>query len=1188
MNKDKTTTSDNNKEKSDVIEHLKNNANVNNYKDMYNSRTIKNCYVADEYNKKTNANESKAQKNKNDNYTKNVEVITNNKKDTRKTRLSTMKYATEKICNAYANSTHSETCDCTDQKTVVQKSNSNKIDQKYYNNMIDEQNEQYSAHRHIKTSNMYRNATKMTDKYSAHSSILQSGTNNDNLIDIDATTEQIDNTNVKVNNVRTENKCVVDENKTSINEIIDIDRKDTKGYIAEIDIDTYNVNENTDCIVNLQSNKSKQCVYHTNETVSKQSCNNNKDDVTHCHTTNKTAINYDKQILFYDKNTAKTNADNKNTTLVAQKVIYAPSKVLEHSQEEKIELSKVEENYKKTREIYAIMSYKQNKAENDANTRKSVRGAQNVTRDVQRGRTASGNIRYNEDTYKQRYMRHVNDNFTYHNQYKERMNTNRYDKYDNRPYFDKHHQTKSYANDNNTYKKPLHGRYFDTSPYIRFFDTPGYYKNINNLYHSNKSTPCKYYTEEPMYSPRVSKYTNLIFDEYRIDLSDKQETMTESVVKETLIDQFLPHKKNKQSINNDSKQNNDNKQNKRKINNYWNTEFDEYFFDNMREFSNESEEFEWYHIKVIRKNVQNQQIKTENDKIIEEMEEELKVERKKVERLLNREVKVYTDEEMIELQMYCVKLLQRNEKQEDMNRKKYNIITKSTKDNKIDVSGNKNKCDSNDATKNVKVDKNTEDVKIDNFRKNVEVDDLTKKDKINVVTKDVVYSSIDTAKVAKTKEDTNMQKKNENIIQTNKQGNTTTKKHNINNNTCRIGNNKSNTQRKNAKTTIKTRKKKMIIDVSSTTESDVIAKKHIKTEKSDKTKRHITLESEDVAKRHCTKERKDTIKTNIETKSDIIERQDDNNTKRRNVKRKNVNNDKYKKQNVDVIGSKSIKHENTVTTTKLNSLDSCNNESSIINKSDMNEYEEKKVIDKYTKNLQQDMVERDVVVYKRNKDKNKVEFKEKKSKYKIRVGIDSDIYNGTKVRLNVNGEMMNDIRQHNEDVSCGESMNLYNNDKKSVLKKVPDILVCELHENLEIKKSEIHKDGLFTKVDLVSSDVIGEYVGEVIDKPESDRREKAYLKENKKDVYMFSIDSDAIIDATRIGSKLRFINHCCKPNCYAVVRSVGKVKRVFILAAEKIAKNTELTIDYQFKTEDGEERIECFCKSEECRGYIDT
>lgn len=58
-------------------------------------------------------------------------------------------------------------------------------------------------------------------------------------------------------------------------------------------------------------------------------------------------------------------------------------------------------------------------------------------------------------------------------------------------------------------------------------------------------------------------------------------------------------------------------------------------------------------------------------------------------------------------------------------------------------------------------------------------------------------------------------------------------------------------------------------------------------------------------------------------------------------------------------------------------------------------------------------------------------------------------------------------------------------------------------------------------------DMVIEYVGETIRQSVGDLREKHYELEGMNSNYMFRIDSDTIVDATKCGNLARFINHSC-------------------------------------------------------------
>jgi SET domain-containing protein len=60
-----------------------------------------------------------------------------------------------------------------------------------------------------------------------------------------------------------------------------------------------------------------------------------------------------------------------------------------------------------------------------------------------------------------------------------------------------------------------------------------------------------------------------------------------------------------------------------------------------------------------------------------------------------------------------------------------------------------------------------------------------------------------------------------------------------------------------------------------------------------------------------------------------------------------------------------------------------------------------------------------------------------------------------------------------------------------------------------------------------AQEIVIEYVGEVIRQKIADLREKRYEASGIGSSYLFRIDEDRIIDATKIGNIARLINHCC-------------------------------------------------------------
>jgi len=100
----------------------------------------------------------------------------------------------------------------------------------------------------------------------------------------------------------------------------------------------------------------------------------------------------------------------------------------------------------------------------------------------------------------------------------------------------------------------------------------------------------------------------------------------------------------------------------------------------------------------------------------------------------------------------------------------------------------------------------------------------------------------------------------------------------------------------------------------------------------------------------------------------------------------------------------------------------------------------------------------------------------------------------------------------------------------------------------------------------------------------ADIREKRYEESGIGSSYLFRIDDDSIIDATKKGNLARFINHSCEPNCYARVITLSGEKKIVIYAKRDINIGEEITYDYKFPIE--ENKIPCFCGAPRCRGTL--
>ncbi len=137
----------------------------------------------------------------------------------------------------------------------------------------------------------------------------------------------------------------------------------------------------------------------------------------------------------------------------------------------------------------------------------------------------------------------------------------------------------------------------------------------------------------------------------------------------------------------------------------------------------------------------------------------------------------------------------------------------------------------------------------------------------------------------------------------------------------------------------------------------------------------------------------------------------------------------------------------------------------------------------------------------------------------------------------------------------------------------------------EVRNSAIHGRGVYATRDIPEGEKIIEYVGELIDKEESERR--AWTQHAKAQqtgdaaVYIFTLTDRLDIDGDVPWNTARLINHSCAPNCEAWIDG----KRIFIHALRDIAAGEELTFDYAFDVSCYEDHP-CLCGREGCVGYI--
>mmetsp|Transcript_30389 Transcript_30389/g.62613 ORF Transcript_30389/g.62613 Transcript_30389/m.62613 type:complete len:446 (-) Transcript_30389:2352-3689(-) len=113
-------------------------------------------------------------------------------------------------------------------------------------------------------------------------------------------------------------------------------------------------------------------------------------------------------------------------------------------------------------------------------------------------------------------------------------------------------------------------------------------------------------------------------------------------------------------------------------------------------------------------------------------------------------------------------------------------------------------------------------------------------------------------------------------------------------------------------------------------------------------------------------------------------------------------------------------------------------------------------------------------------------------------------------------------------------------------------------------------------------DVVEEYLGEVLTLEDFMLRVPAMRQMDK--WYFCALSKDLVIDATRMGSYARFINHSCSPNAALKPWSVATYRRVLVTLTEDVGAGREVTLSYDY--ESGEMTQPCWCGAPTCQGFI--
>lgn len=146
-------------------------------------------------------------------------------------------------------------------------------------------------------------------------------------------------------------------------------------------------------------------------------------------------------------------------------------------------------------------------------------------------------------------------------------------------------------------------------------------------------------------------------------------------------------------------------------------------------------------------------------------------------------------------------------------------------------------------------------------------------------------------------------------------------------------------------------------------------------------------------------------------------------------------------------------------------------------------------------------------------------------------------------------------------------------------------MVKQVNAFCEIRQSPIHGKGIFASRKIRKGARIIQYLGEKIDKEESNRRGLELFEESIKTggaaVYIFDLNDHWDLDGNKDYNDARLINHSCEPNS----EMVNEDDELWLYAMREILPGEEITFDYGYEIEHFLDHP-CRCGTDSCVGYI--
>jgi len=128
---------------------------------------------------------------------------------------------------------------------------------------------------------------------------------------------------------------------------------------------------------------------------------------------------------------------------------------------------------------------------------------------------------------------------------------------------------------------------------------------------------------------------------------------------------------------------------------------------------------------------------------------------------------------------------------------------------------------------------------------------------------------------------------------------------------------------------------------------------------------------------------------------------------------------------------------------------------------------------------------------------------------------------------------------------------------------------------ISIRRSKIHRYGVYADERIPANRKVIEYTGERLNRKQAKQRDRGTY------TYLFAVDNYWTLGGAAGGSGAEIINHSCEPN---LVSRVMK-GHVLYMSRREIQPGEELTVDYNFSK--STPRTPCSCGAKGCRGTIE-